>query len=114
MMRPRSRRARSSASADLPLAVGPAISTAFTPSDREPVMSLVATLICNPVNPALDSTIVFNELLKRGVIVKDGTDIPGLGARYLRVDVNLQKHMDRFLAAMEDIRSCTAASAIHA
>src|SRR5216683_3755233 len=50
--------AKSSASADLPLAVGPAISTAL-PNAREPVcMSLVATLICNPANPALDSTIV--------------------------------------------------------
>src|ERR1700736_2201714 len=50
--------ASSSASADLPLAVGPAISTALlNPCDR-PCMSLVATLICNPNNPALDQTIV--------------------------------------------------------
>src|SRR5258707_11400837 len=50
--------ANSSARADLPLAVGPAISTAL-PSFREfACMSLVATLICNPTNPALDSTIV--------------------------------------------------------
>src|SRR6267378_4158028 len=50
--------ASSSAKADLPLAVGPAISTALL-HPREPVcMSLVATLICNPANPALDSTIV--------------------------------------------------------
>src|SRR5712672_1869744 len=50
--------ASSSARADLPLAVGPAISTALL-HPREPVcMSLVATLICNPANPALDSTIV--------------------------------------------------------
>src|SRR4051794_26718735 len=46
-----------SASADLPLAVGPAISTALplSPIECTP-MSLVATLICNPANPALDST----------------------------------------------------------
>jgi len=56
------------------------------------------------LNPALDSTRVFEELLKRGVIVKDGNDIPGLGARYLRVDVNLKTHMDRFLWALGDIR----------
>ena len=50
--------ASSSASADLPLAVGPAISTAlFNPAETA-CMSLVATLICNPANPALDSTIV--------------------------------------------------------
>src|SRR5207253_3140502 len=51
--------ASSSASADLPLAVGPAISTALllSPIEFTP-MSLVATLICNPNNPALDSTIV--------------------------------------------------------
>ncbi|MGB6104145.1 MAG: histidinol-phosphate transaminase [Pusillimonas sp.] len=54
--------------------------------------------------PELDSTRVFNELLQRGVIVKDGSDIPALGARYLRVDVNLKKHMDRFLWALADIR----------
>src|SRR3954454_10620473 len=51
--------ANSSASADLPLAVGPAISTAFLPSSSEfACMSLVATLICNPADPALDSTVV--------------------------------------------------------
>lgn len=57
------------------------------------------------LNPALDSTRVFNELLKRGVIVKDGSDIEGLGPRYLRVDVNLKKHMDRFLWALADIKA---------
>jgi histidinol-phosphate aminotransferase len=55
--------------------------------------------------PRLDSTRVFNELLKRGVIVKDGSDIPGLGSRFLRVDVNLQEHMDRFVNALLDIQS---------
>src|SRR5436305_341033 len=51
--------ASSSASADLPLAVGPAISTGLPLSCCEfTYMSLVATLICNPANPALDSTIV--------------------------------------------------------
>src|SRR6266508_472145 len=50
--------ANSSASADLPLAVGPAISTALLNVREFACMSLVATLICNPANPALDSTIV--------------------------------------------------------
>ncbi len=54
--------------------------------------------------PELDSTRVFNELLKRGVIVKDGSDIEGLGSRYMRVDVNLKTHMDRFLSALSDIK----------
>lgn len=54
--------------------------------------------------PELDSTKVFNELLKRGVIVKDGSDIPGLGSRYLRIDVNLKKHMDLLVSALADIR----------
>jgi len=56
------------------------------------------------LDPKLDSTIVFNGLLKRGVIVKDGSDIPGLGSRYLRVDVNLKKHMDRFADALLEIQ----------
>src|SRR5439155_7061649 len=50
--------ASSSAKADLPLAVGPAISTALLPTREFACMSLVATLICNPANPALDSTVV--------------------------------------------------------
>src|SRR6516225_2874526 len=55
--------ASSSASADLPLAVGPAISTALVPCSMPlaceiTLMSLVATLISSPANPALDSTIV--------------------------------------------------------
>src|SRR5438876_7259393 len=59
---PPNRSASASASADLPLAVGPAISTALllciAKPPRNRPMSLVATLICNPANPALDSTIV--------------------------------------------------------
>jgi phosphoserine phosphatase len=50
--------ANSSARADLPLAVGPAISTALPKFSEFACMSLVATLICNPANPALDATIV--------------------------------------------------------
>src|SRR5712671_5143808 len=50
--------ANSSASADLPLAVGPAISTALLHPCEPDCMSLVATLICNPADPALDSTVV--------------------------------------------------------
>src|ERR1700687_5898812 len=51
--------ARASARADLPLAVGPAISTALLLSPCEVTrMSLVAPLICNPADPALDSTVV--------------------------------------------------------
>src|SRR5205807_4981996 len=50
--------ANSSARADLPLAVGPAISTALLKLSEFACMSLVATLICNPANPALDATIV--------------------------------------------------------
>ncbi len=55
------------------------------------------------LNPDLDSTKVFQGLLERGVIVKDGSDIEELGSRYLRVDVNLRKHMDRFLWALKEI-----------
>jgi phosphoserine phosphatase len=46
------------AGADLPLAFGPAISTALLSIREFACMSLVATLICNPANPALDSTMV--------------------------------------------------------
>ena len=55
------------------------------------------------LDPGLDSTTVFNRLLERGVIVKDGNDIEGLGDRYMRVDLNLQKNMERFLGALRDI-----------
>lgn len=55
-------------------------------------------------NSNLDSTKVFNELLKRGVIVKDGSvSFIGLGKRYLRIDVSLQKHMDRLIWALREI-----------
>lgn len=53
---------------------------------------------------ALDSTRMFNELLKRGVIVKDGSvSFIDLGKRYLRIDVGLKKHMDRLVWALSDI-----------
>ena len=52
----------------------------------------------------LDSTTVFNELLKRGVIVKDGSvSFINLGKRYLRIDVSLKKQMDRLVWALSDI-----------
>jgi len=52
----------------------------------------------------LDSTKVFNELLKRGVIVKDGSvSFRGLGKRYLRSDISVKKHMDRLVWALKEI-----------
>src|SRR4051794_18198265 len=51
--------ASSSASADLPLAGGLAITRAlFLPLFKSPPMSLVAPLFSTPANPALDSTVV--------------------------------------------------------
>ena len=50
------------------------------------------------------STKVFEELLKRGVIVKDGSvSFIDLGKRYLRIDVSLKKQMDRLIWALTDI-----------
>lgn len=57
------------------------------------------------LDPDLGATEVFNQLLQQGVIVKDGNDIIGLGDRYLRVDVNLRKHMDRFLSALDNVKA---------
>ena len=55
-------------------------------------------------DPTTDSTAVFNGLLERGVIVKDGSvSFRGLDNRYLRVDVNLRKHMDRLVDALADL-----------
>src|SRR6187399_2492251 len=83
--------ASSSARADLPLAVGPAISTALFPDNEFACMSLVATLICNPANPALDPTIVDGAL---AVLPSPGTaqwlfdevavDIPFTGSEDLK------------------------------
>jgi histidinol-phosphate aminotransferase len=56
------------------------------------------------LDPAIDSTSAFNGLLERGVVVKDGSvSFRGLGDRYLRVDVNLPAHMDRFVDALADL-----------
>lgn len=56
------------------------------------------------VDSQLDSTTVFEELLARGVIVKDGSvSFRGLGKRYLRSDVSLKKHMDRLVWALKEI-----------
>ena len=56
------------------------------------------------LDPALDSTAVFEGLLERGVIVKDGSvSFRGLEHRFLRSDVNLPDHMDRLVSALADI-----------
>lgn len=61
-------------------------------------------------DPALDSTIMFDELVKRGVVVKDGSvSFVNLGKRYLRIDVGLQKAMDRLVWALGDITRKAAA-----
>ncbi len=51
-----------------------------------------------------NSTKVFNGLLERGVIVKDGSlSFRGLGKRYLRSDINLPHRMDRLVDALADL-----------
>src|ERR1700744_5577489 len=119
--------ASSSASADLPLAVGPAISTAWLPPRGEcTVMSLVATLICNPADPALDSTVVdgarailpsaepahwlFDEVAV-DIPFSGSEDIAAIGERLreargdLPIDIVVQPRIDRrkklFLADMD-------------
>jgi histidinol-phosphate aminotransferase len=55
-------------------------------------------------DPSINSTNVFQGLLKRGVITKDGADsFRGLGDRYLRIDVSLKKNMDRLIWALKDM-----------
>jgi len=56
------------------------------------------------IDPAQDSTGVFQALLERGVIVKDcSLSFRGLGKRFLRVDVSLKQHMDRFVDALAEL-----------
>ena len=51
-----------------------------------------------------DSTRVFEGLLERGVIVKDGSvSFRGLDGRFLRCDVNFGHHMDRLVDALADL-----------
>ncbi len=53
---------------------------------------------------SLDSTMAFEELLKRGVIVKDGSvSFRGLGKRYLRSDVSHKVYMDRLIKSLKEI-----------
>lgn len=61
------------------------------------------------LDPVLTSTDVFQALLSRGVIVKDGSvSFRGLGNRYLRIDVSLRQHMDRLVWALRDIEAAAA------
>ncbi len=56
------------------------------------------------LDPGQNSTQVFEALQRKGVIVKDcSVSFRGLGKRYLRVDVSLQKHMDRFVDALTSL-----------
>jgi histidinol-phosphate aminotransferase len=51
-----------------------------------------------------DSTAVFEGLLERGVITKDGSvSFRGLDRRFLRCDVNLTEHMDHLVDALADL-----------
>lgn len=56
------------------------------------------------LDPDTDSTEVFNGLLERGVIVKDGAaSWRGLHDRFLRCDVNLEERMDQLVDALADL-----------
>src|SRR6478752_2728008 len=88
--------ANSSARADLPLAVGPAISTALLKLCEFACMSLVATLICNPANPALDSTIVDGAL---AVLPSPGT------AQWLFDEVAVDIPFDTEVKSPDDIKA---------
>lgn len=51
-----------------------------------------------------DSTRVFEGLLERGVIVKDGSvSFRGLDKSFLRCDANVKEHMDRLVDALADL-----------
>lgn len=50
------------------------------------------------------STDIWNALLKKGVIVKDGNiDFRGLEKGYLRIDIAPKHHMDRLLSALKSL-----------
>ena len=56
------------------------------------------------LDPDTDSTLVFKDLLERGVIVKDGSvSFRGLEKRYLRSDINLPHRMDHLVDALADL-----------
>lgn len=56
------------------------------------------------LDPDIDSIEVFDGLLQRGVIVKDGSvSFRGLERRFMRSDVNLPEHMDRLIEALADL-----------
>ena len=56
------------------------------------------------LDPDTDSTLVFEGLLERGVIVKDGSvSFRGLEKRYLRSDINLPHRMDCLVDALADL-----------
>jgi len=56
------------------------------------------------LDPDINSTEVFEGLLQRGVVVKDGSvSFRGLDDRFLRCDVNFQQHMDRLVDALADL-----------
>jgi histidinol-phosphate aminotransferase len=56
------------------------------------------------LDPDTDSTRIFDGLLERGVIVKDGSvSFRGLGKSFLRSDLNFTQHMDHLVDALADI-----------
>ena len=56
------------------------------------------------MDPDIDSNLVFEGLLERGVIVKDGSiSFRGLEKRFMRSDVNFRERMDQLVAALADL-----------
>ncbi len=69
------------------------------------VMKPQANFLCLQIlDPALNSTGVFEGLLRGGIIVKDcSVSYKGLGDRFIRVDVNLKPKMDQFLSRLAKV-----------
>ena len=56
------------------------------------------------LDPELNSTGVWQSLLERGVITKDGAvSFRGLGHRFLRADVGFRERMNKLVAALGDL-----------
>lgn len=82
------------------------VATEFDKLDRFRYVpgSMANFFLIEIMDPDIDSNIVFEGLLERGVIVKDGSiSFRGLEKRFMRSDVNFRERMDQLVAALADL-----------
>lgn len=74
----------------------------------EPLPSEANFLLVRITAPGVTSTFLYERLAERNILIRDGSDFPGLGRRYFRVAIRRRSENQRLIEELRAISSGTA------